>query len=126
MPAFGKVSRKKLDECHWDLQRLMERVVEIRDISVVCGKRNKEDQNQAFAAGKSHLKWPNSNHNVIDPASLSNAVDIVPWPEQYTNELVMVHVAGIVLGVAAEMGIKIIWGGSWPGLRDNWHFEIEN
>lgn len=123
MASLGKASRGNLDECHWELQKLMERVVEIRDISVVCGKRNKEDQDQAFAVGNSHLEWPNSKHNVEDPAGLSDAVDIVPWPEQYTNELVMVHVAGIIMGVAAEMKIKLIWGGSWPGLKDYWHFE---
>ena len=136
MPEFGIQSRDNLDQCHWSLQKLMERVVEIRDISVVCGIRNRVDQNKMFDEGKSKLKWPDGKHNVEDPSELADAVDIVPWPEQYTDPMTMIHVAGIVMGVAAEMKIEIRWGGDWNRNQkifsadpkegdfvDLWHFE---
>ncbi len=131
MASFGAQSRENLDQCHWELQKLMERVVEIRDISIVCGIRGKEDQNRMFDEGKSKLRWPDGKHNVQDPTDLADAVDIVPWPEQYSDPMTMIHVAGIVMGVAAEMNIPIRWGGDWnrnadlhdQEFKDLWHFE---
>lgn len=132
MSAFGTTSRQRLSECDWALQRLMERVVEIRDISIVCGRRGSFDQNEMFKSGASKLQWPHSKHNSIELSALVTAVDIVPWPEQYTDTPTMLHVAGIVLGVAAEMDIPIRWGGDWDrdgDLNDQtfidlWHFEL--
>jgi len=132
MANFGYASRERLDQCHWQLQVLMERVVQIRDISVVCGIRGRKDQNDMFASGNSKLKWPDGKHNVTSEEQLSEAVDIVPWPEQYSDPMTMIHVAGIVMGIAAEMNIPIRWGGDWnrnSDLRDQefidlWHFEV--
>ena len=132
MAEFGFISRKRLYTCDQQLQRLMERVVEIRDISVVCGRREKEEQNKAFDEGASKLRWPDGNHNSSDLQELVKAVDIVPWPEQYSDPMTMIHVAGIVLGVAAQMGIPIRWGGDWnrnedlndQDFKDLWHFEL--
>ena len=42
---------------------------------IVCGHRNKEDQNKAFAEGKSKLKWPKGKHNKLP----SQAVDAAPY-----------------------------------------------
>jgi peptidoglycan L-alanyl-D-glutamate endopeptidase CwlK len=109
----------------------MERVVEVRDISIICGIRNRVDQNQMFDEGKSKLRWPDGKHNVEDATELSDAVDIVPWPEQYSDSMTMIHVAGIVMGIAAEMNMQIRWGGDWnrnadlndQEFKDLWHFE---
>ncbi len=134
MAKFGSTSRQQLSQCDWALQLLMERVVKIRDISVVCGRRGKEEQNKMFDAGNSKLRWPDSNHNAVEPAALVEAVDIVPWPEQYTDPIAMIHVAGIVLGVAVGMEIPIRWGGDWnmnedlndQDFKDLWHFELRS
>lgn len=124
MAEFGEASRKQLSSCVWPLQQLMERVVLVRDISIVCGIRSEEDQNKAVAEGTSMLSYPNSKHNVIAAGALSKAVDIVPWPEQYTDDLTMVHVAGIVLGIASQLMISVHWGGNWKKFKDIWHFEM--
>jgi peptidoglycan L-alanyl-D-glutamate endopeptidase CwlK len=102
----------------------MEEVVKFRDISIVCGIRSRGDQNKAFAEGTSELEWPNGNHNIEAEGQLSSAVDIVPWPEQFGDEEVMIYTAGIVMMKAHEMGIKLAWGGHWQSLRDLWHFEL--
>ena len=124
MTKFGAASQAHLITCVWPLQQLMEHVVLVRDISIVCGIRSEEDQDMAFAEGASLLSFPNSKHNVIGAGVLSKAVDIVPWPEQYTDPEVMVHVAGIVLGIASQLVIPVHWGGNWKKFKDIWHFEI--
>ena len=116
----------------------MAEVVEIRDIAIICGIRTQEDQDKAYAAKRSKVQWPNSKHNTTPERHISLAVDIVPWPEQYSDPAVMLHVAGIVIGVAemlrqvGEVGYKLRWGGDWDGDRDLndqdfddwWHFEL--
>jgi peptidoglycan L-alanyl-D-glutamate endopeptidase CwlK len=109
----------------------MEAVVIVRDISVVCGERNKEDQTRMLDEGKSELPWPLSKHNRTPQRPFVKAVDIVPWPEQYTDPLTMIYVAGIVIGIASELHIPVRWGGDWDkdgdlndqSFKDLWHFE---
>lgn len=66
MPKFGKTSRRRRNECHPDIIIVLDHFILQRDISVLCGKRPRKEQAEAFAAGKSQVKWPDSNHNV-DP-----------------------------------------------------------
>jgi len=132
MASFGKTSSDRLDGCHPDLQKIMNIVVKVRDISIIEGIRGEEDQNRMFDEGKSKLQWPDSKHNIRDDRIVSHAVDIAPWPEQYADKEAMIYVAGIVMGVASELGIKLRWGGDWDGdgdmadqsFDDLWHFEL--
>jgi peptidoglycan L-alanyl-D-glutamate endopeptidase CwlK len=105
-------SEAKLKECHEKLQKLMAAVNERYPIQVICGHRNKEDQDKAFAEKKSKLKFPDSKHN----RKPSLAVDIVPDPDRNPKTLdwndtkewqIMLHV---VEQVADEMDIKIRLG----------------
>ncbi len=75
---FGEVSERRLKTCHIDIQRLMRKAIETSpmDFSIICGYRNKKEQNEAFKRGYSKLKWPRGNHNKFP----SNAVDIAPYP----------------------------------------------
>ena len=68
MPKFGTRSRERLDTCHQDLQTLFEAVIEEVDCSVICGHRNKADQDKAFASGNSKaiLKWDGDTPSVFD------------------------------------------------------------
>jgi len=50
-------------------------------------------------------------------ATPSRAVDVVPYPIDW-NDTKRFHVmAGLVLGIASEMGIELAWGGDW---NRNW------
>lgn len=141
MPAFGETSKERLITCHPDLIRLFERVVREFDCTVLCGKREKKEQDAAFNAKpqKSKTPWPKSKHNTTP----SSAVDVVPypvvWPDKYkristfTKDVARFYLfAGYVKGVADEMGIKLRWGGDWKGTWDIWensfddlpHFEL--
>jgi peptidoglycan L-alanyl-D-glutamate endopeptidase CwlK len=109
-------------------------VVKHFDCSVIVGHRNEEDQNLAFATGKSQLRWPQSKHN----ASPSNAVDVAPWPIDWDDRERFHLFAGYVLATAEQLyqigAIKrrVRWGGDWDSdtqVNDNRfddlvHFEL--
>lgn len=46
---------------------------------------------------------------------LSDAVDIVPYPEMYSDVEQMTYLIGIVKGIASVMGINIRCGLDWNG-----------
>ena len=121
MPHFGRTSLQRLDTCDRKLRIIMEEAIKVMDFSVLCGHRGKEDQNKAFADGKSQLKYPASKHNQIP----SQAIDITPYPipdnwgEDDPKELAKFYLlAGIMLGIAHGKGIKLRWGGDWNGDND--------
>lgn len=134
MPSFGHNSLANLNTCHADLQKIAHFVIRYFDFSVVEGHREKQRQNQMADEGKSHVRWPDGEHNTIP----SNALDIVPWPTQYESENTMLVLAGYFMLAAdwlfeqGEISHKIRWGGDWDddgdyhdnGLWDPWHFEL--
>ena len=129
MPYFSETSKKHLKTCHPDLQRLFEEVIRHYDCSILCGFRDKKEQNKAYEEGNSTKQWPDSRHNT-EP---SDAVDAVPYPIEWDNWKRFYHFSGFVKGVAAKMGIRIRWGGDWDmdtdfddqTFNDFPHFELE-
>lgn len=128
MPALSKSSAEKLSQCHPDLQKIFNEVIKHYDCTIVCGHRNKEDQEQAVREGKSKVHFPNSKHNSLP----SMAVDAVPYPIDWNDRTRFYHFAGFVFGVACSLGIKLRWGGDWNGdlqfknekFMDLPHFEL--
>jgi peptidoglycan LD-endopeptidase CwlK len=106
---FGQRSLDNLSQAHPLLQDLFNEVIKVADCSVICGHRNEQLQNLAFKQGASRLKWPNSSHNKLP----SLAVDVVPYPLDWKDHKRFFFFAGIVMGVANRMGIKIRWGGDF-------------
>lgn len=103
---FSKRSLKEIETCHPDLQKILHEAIKYFDFAVTCGHRGKEDQNRAFAEGKSKLKWPNSKHNKV-PAM---AVDCAPFPIDWNKRHEFYFMQGLFLGIATQMGIKIRLG----------------
>lgn len=131
MRKFSKMSQDRLNTCHPDLIKLFERVIQIVDCTVLEGHRGKEAQDEAVRTGHSKTPWPQSKHN----STPSKACDVAPYPVQWTGEKARArfyHFAGVVRGVAAEMGIKIRCGCDWDSDFDLFdqtffdlpHFEI--
>ena len=124
MPKFSQTSLERLETCDERLIKLFNEVVKYYDCTIICGHRNKQDQNKAFNEGKSRVNFPNSKHNTFP----SKAVDVAPWffesPHIRWNDVKsFVHFAGFVKGIAASMGIKIRWGGDWDS---DWDMTDEN
>ncbi len=114
MPSFSKASRKRLETCHPDLQRLMNEVIKHWDCTVLEGHRTEHRQNEMVRTGTSQLKWPLSKHN----RTPSEAVDVAPYPIDWQDIERFRAFGGFVLGVAAMLEIPIRWGGDWNGNRD--------
>ena len=128
MPRFGGTSKRRLDTCEKDLQLLFNEVIKEFDCSIICGHRGEKAQNEAFERGNSKAKYPKGRHN----ANPSRAVDVAPYPIDWSDRERFTYFAGFVKGVASQMGIYIIWGGDWDNdtdLKDNgfddlFHFEL--
>lgn len=120
MPSFSTKSLARLSTCHEDLQRIFNAVIMERDVMIVCGARGKAEQDAAFKAGTSKLKYPKSKHNRLP----SHAVDVIPYPEGYTSKKAFAELAALVHRVAKELGVKVVWGGSWQGFPDLPHWEL--
>ena len=108
MPKYSKASKLILSQLHPDLQLLLNEVIKIVDVKLICGHRDKEQQNHVFKSGWSKLKWPKSKHN----KKPSLAVDFELYPFS-TNPLDCAYVAGIIYGIAAKLKIKIRCGADW-------------
>ena len=129
MPKFSKQSLTKLETCHPELQHLFNLVIRKIDCRVLEGYRDKECQEQYFAEGKSKVQWPNGKHN----QQPSQAVDIVPYPIEWSNIKRWYYFGGIVLGIAHAIDVSIRWGGDWDGdssftdqtFHDLPHFELK-
>ena len=120
---FGKSSKKRLATLHPDLQKVLNEVIKIYDISIICGHRKERAQNKAFEDDKSTKKWPNSRHNSLP----SEAVDIAPWNKgiDWDNVEEFFYMAGIVMMVAENLGIKLFWGGRFKSIKDCPHFQLK-
>lgn len=97
MPRFSKRSINNLSECHIDLQVVFKEVIKHFDCTVIEGHRPEAEQNAAYNAGNSKVKYPNSKHNSLP----SLAADVVPYPIDWNDTDRMRYFAGFVMGVAA-------------------------
>lgn len=123
-------------QCDVRLQDLFRVVSRKFDIRILCGHRNKEDQERAFREGKSNLHFPNSKHNktpalAIDvaPGFMEDGVFKIDWNDVKAFS----YMAGYARAIADQMHLHLRWGGDWDmdgQVRDNRfqdlpHFEIE-
>lgn len=114
-------SHAKLATCHLDLVSVVLAVAETEDITVIVGHRGQADQDAAFKAKKSKLRWPNSRHNSMP----STAVDLAPGIKRidWRDIASFVRLADVVHARAAELGIELEWGGDWR-MRDYVHWQL--
>jgi len=129
MPKFSKRSRKRLEECDERLQRLFNEVIKSYDCTILCGHRSKEEQEKMYEQGRSKLRWPASKHNKRP----SMAVDVAPWPIDWTDMGSFYMFVGYVKRVAEEMNIPLRCGADWDMdgytkdqmFNDLVHFELK-
>lgn len=114
MPSFSTRSSERLETCDERLQILFREVVRIYDCSIICGYRNAYDQNLAYRAKNSKVRWPNSKHNEY----LAKAVDVVPYPDGWDSVEQFYLMAGYVLATATRLGYTVRWGGDWDSDGD--------
>jgi peptidoglycan L-alanyl-D-glutamate endopeptidase CwlK len=134
MPHYSKRSEKRLATCTARIITVFTLVIRYVDHVIICGHRTKKDQNDAFAAKKSRLKYPFSKHNKwpskgIDAGPYNPETKNVDWPDAEVGKVVTTshpdawkyiktlarwyYFGGFVLGAAFALGIKLRWGGDW-------------
>lgn len=137
MAKFGRTSLGRLAGVDRRLQLVLREAIRYADFAIITGHRTEAEQNAAYYAKpqRSKVKWPNSKHNSLP----SMAVDIAPYPKMFSetdpvaSAAEFAFVAGIIVGVARTMEVKLRWGGDWNGnldttdqvLKDWGHLEIQ-
>lgn len=119
MAKFGKTSKARLATVAPELQEVLKEAIKYYDFSIVCGHRNREEQDKAFNEGFSLVRFPNSKHNSLP----STAVDIIPYLTKYTDEDEFYKMATYMFKAAMNQGVSIKWGGHWS-FRDLPHFQL--
>jgi len=122
---YSSKSKNKLLTTKKNIQKLFHKVLEIIDHSILCGNRGKEAQNKAYYEGRSKIKFPNGKHNKSPSAAVDASAYPIVWPDKKTRPRTYIkdlcrfyYFAGIVIGVAHMMKIKIRWGGDWDRDHD--------
>ena len=90
------------------------------DLALTEGYRGERKQDEHYAAGRSDLKFPLSNHNVMP----SRAVHIDPYPIDYKNTERYFVLAGMMIAAGKLHEVKLRWLGL-TSLRDYAHWELK-
>jgi hypothetical protein len=118
MPAFSQLSLDKLHSADSKLQMVMKEVIRYVDCTILCGHREKKEQDAAVASGASKTPWPTSKHNSMP----SRAIDVAPYPIDWSNRPKTLarfyYLAGYIKSIADSMGVSLRWGGDWDGDLD--------
>ena len=128
MPEFGRRSELSLATVNPSLRAVLRVAIQYFDFSVLEGHRGEAQQNAAYDAGQSQKQWPDGMHNSLP----SLAVDIAPYPIDWSDTEAFIYVAGAIVGIGASMGVTIRSGADWDGdrqmadeeFRDYGHLEL--
>ncbi len=122
---LGDRSTKNLKGVHPKLVDVVKRALELSpvDFTVIEGVRNPERQKELFAQG--FTKTLNSKHFINPRTGFGHAVDIVPLPVNWNNPKPFGLVADAMKKAAAELGVKITWGGDFKTFKDLPHYQLE-
>ena len=115
MYKFGKRSLEKLSTCDERIQRVLKEAIKHFDFTVLEGHRDQKTQDMYYEQGKSKLKWPNGQHNSIP----SKAVDIAPFPIDWSNHYRFHALANRIIGIGLAIGVKLKYGGDWDNDLSN-------
>ena len=105
MPHFGKRSKQRLKGVDIKLQHILNRLVEIMDVTIIEGLRSQERQDELVKKGASKTKY--SKH------IKGKAVDVAPYPIDWEDRERFHYMGGMLRGIAHELNIKVRWGGDW-------------
>ncbi len=122
---------ERLNGVHPDLGRLVARAAELApwDLMILEGLRSISRQQMLFDQKASRTL--HSKH-LVQPDGMGHAIDVAPvldidgdgdreasWHWPHYNEL-----AVYMKRAAAELGIRVRWGGDWESFRDGPHWEL--
>lgn len=120
---WGKTSLDRLVTCDKRLQDLADMMLARSefDLTITCGYRTKEEQEDAYQKGTSRAKFGQSKHNVFP----SKAIDIIPVKVNWdSNDWKWAYMCALAYDCAMELGIKIKCGFFFKSIKDCPHIEI--
>lgn len=131
--SYSKASLEKLEGVHPDLVRVFKRAIEItkQDFKITEGVRTPKRQADLYAQGRTApgkvVTWTlNSNHFVNPKTGYGHAVDVCPYPVDWSKPAKFEAIAKAVKQAAAELNVRIEWGGDWSAKnRDLPHFQLD-
>ena len=120
---WGTKSSHELTTIHTDLYMVLNKALQIGiiDMTVLQGRRGRQEQDHYCANGRSEVWWPDSKHNVLHEDDLSDAVDVAPHIKGIGVSYDKHHccvMAGVILTCAKLLKIPIRWGGNWDMDRE--------
>jgi peptidoglycan LD-endopeptidase CwlK len=137
--SLGARSRANLEGVDPDMIRVVERAIanSPQDFMVLEGVRTPARQKELYAQGRTKpgkkVTWTlNSNHFINPKTGYGQAVDLVPFPVDWSDLKKFDVMARAMLKAATDLGIPIRWGANWDG-DGNWrekgetdspHFEL--
>jgi len=107
-----------------------------RQLKVLFGERDAQEQNALFDQERSQVRFPNSKHNVAPGIrDKAEAVDVcfadIDWELLDKGDKVewgrCYYLIGVIWSIAVEMGFKIRPGGDWDGdfeLKDQKFYDL--
>lgn len=114
-------SRAALQGVHPDLVAVVKAALELTpvDFTVTEGLRTAARQAELVRAGASRTL--NSRHLT------GHAVDVAAWVDGQVrwDWPLYPRIAEAFKAAAKSRGVRLIWGGDWPRLRDGPHFELD-
>ena len=120
MYRFGTRSLSRLQGVHEDLVKVMQKAItnSPHDFAITEGLRTPQRQKELFDKGASRtLMSRHLTGHAVDIAIIKDGKAV--WDFSLYQE-----VAGHIKDVAADMGVSLVWGGDWRGLRDGPHYEL--
>ena len=114
-------SRAALQGVHPDLVAVVEAAIELTpvDFMVTEGLRTAARQAELVRAGASRTL--NSRHLT------GHAIDVAAWVDGQVrwDWPLYPRIAEAFKAAAKGRGVRLVWGGDWPRLRDGPHFELD-
>ena len=111
MPKFGKRSKERLKGVDAKLVNVLNELIKIMDVTIIEGVRSKEKQYEYFLKGKSKIDGIKKKGQ----HQLGKAVDLAPYPIDWSNRDSFYYMGGMLRGIAQQMGVKVRYGGDWDG-----------
>ena len=129
----------RLEGVHPDLVRVVRRAIlkTSQDFLVLEGVRTPARQRELYAQGRTKpgpkVTWTlNSNHFVDPETGFGHAVDLCPYPVDWSDTAKFDKISEAMFAAARDLGIAIRWGADWDrdgkprerGESDSPHFEL--
>lgn len=149
MIILGERSLSRLVGVHPDLVRVVKRAAALalpsEDFTILEGVRSRESMMVNYGKGRTvaqceakgvpakyakpaekKVTWlnnPFASRHGVQADGYGHAVDIAPFPIDWTATARFNDVARVMLSAALQEGVHIVWGGAWKS-PDLPHFEL--